>query len=651
MRDTRIATPLNLRAALALAVAGAWLASLAPTRAEDRVSRDQTGRLQVRPPPVADELRNPWPAAWEEEFWIRATHTIRFHQGGSYGNKFFENEKASYPRAMLDYLAGNHARAVAFLQAEDTNAGTWNKHTLGIDLFPSFTLKGQMRKYFYFGDALQPGYRERMKQAGQLWTERDPLHRPHPAYQGPGEGWTPEVRNSWADVRNTDNLRFMRDTSIYLMAEHTGNDATREVVLQRLQYEVWAMYNIGMGEWDSENYLGHSFTPWLNLYDFAADPDVKRLAKAALDWISAAAAVKYWRGGFNGPCKRDYYHPRVWAVPAASEFGLYFGDAPIPDPAPSRDHVHAITSAYRPPPAVVALARKQFPKPVELLISHPTYDHKRQDPKRPEFFETQYIANTFMLGTLPSGHTGDANGFKMLAFNSARGVDHFIIGTGNQPTRITTSTNGRDHLAQCRNLVIWLNADGNAPFHFLLPKSVALDQHRGVSFLLFEKTWVALHPINLGPLRPNDEATRTLNDRQKYADEQILTATGAGGAFSGLVLEIAEAESHGSYEKFKDAVLHAARPDLTALADGRVTHAGAGGGTVGIQVAATGLPLVWRDAKPHDWKNHWAMYRSADHRPAPIFQGWQGGAFRVQAGGHTFAATLSPEFRYHFENK
>ncbi|MCC5829586.1 MAG: hypothetical protein JJU36_09085 [Phycisphaeraceae bacterium] len=614
----------------------------------DRVRTDDRGRIVPVPLPTPERLINPWPAEWEDALIDRANQSIAHHSGGNYGNKFFENEKSSYPRAMLDFLAGNRQRAIAFLQAEDVNRD-WHTHTEGIDFFPSFTLKGQMRKYFFFGQYLDEEYRNRMRRGATTWTERDPLRRPHHAFRN-AQGWTPEARNSWVDIRGTDNLRMMRDTSIYLMAEETGNERTRRVALDRLQYEVSAMFNIGMGEWDSENYLGHSFAPWLNLYDFARDEEVRMLAKAALDWMSAAAAVKYWRSGWNGPTKRDYYHPAAWRTPAASDFGFYFADAPQPDPTPSLEHIHMMTSAYRPPRAVVAMARKKFERPVELLLSHPPYGHYsgQRSADRPEFHETQYIANTFMLGSLPTGNIGDTNGFKMLTYNQERGVDFFMAATGNRPDRIVTSTNNRDRVAQYRNLIIFLNGDAEADFHFWVPNSMDVERERGVIFLRFERTWAALKPINLDWRGNNPQATERIR-QQRYEAEQILAAKGTGGRFSGFAMIVGEAESHGSYEAFKRAA-HAARLDLRALANGEARLDAGDCGSVGIRFGEGNLPTVWRNGQQHDWDDHFAQYQPVGG-DKPIKQGWKTGRFRVEAGGWVFQGRLDADGRYTFEER
>jgi len=110
----------------------------------------------------------------QAEFQQRSQKAITQLAGKHYGSTAFENEKRSYPRAMIDILAGNREKAIAFLQSEDADADR-NAHTLGIDFYSGFTLKAQVRKYFYFGKYLDPSYRWRMKEAMGILTQKDPL--------------------------------------------------------------------------------------------------------------------------------------------------------------------------------------------------------------------------------------------------------------------------------------------------------------------------------------------------------------------------------------------------------------------------------------------------------------------------------------------
>jgi hypothetical protein len=343
---------------------------------------DAKGRVIVTPPAVPAELRNEWPPEWEEQFVERTNQSLRAAdvKPGKYGGTFFENEKASYPAALIGLLKGQRKEALKFLQQDDDAA--WSKKlTLGVDWFPAFTLRGQTRKYFFFGSVLDPAYRQRMFDSAKIWTAEDPLRRPNEFWLSPearkargmtAEGWTPEFHNSWVDVRGTDNLRAMREQAIFLMAEETGNAATAAAAKRRIREYVAALYSTGMPEWDSANYLNHALTGWLPLYDFAKDPEARALAKAALDFVCASAAVKYFRGSWAGPSIRDYGNIGPHAG-AAGEFWHYFGGLDAPAENPYRDFVHVMTSAYRPPAAVVELARRNFARPVEILAGKPSY--------------------------------------------------------------------------------------------------------------------------------------------------------------------------------------------------------------------------------------------------------------------------------------
>ena len=89
-------------------------------------------------------------------------------------------------------------------------------------------------------------------------------------------------------------------------------------------------------------------------------------------FYSSQQPKKYWRGSWGGPVKRDYGNFKPWAGSAAAT-SIYFGDYPG-EPHHERDTSLFINSGYKPPAAVVALARRQFERPVEIFSSHPTYE-------------------------------------------------------------------------------------------------------------------------------------------------------------------------------------------------------------------------------------------------------------------------------------
>ncbi len=456
-----------------------------------------------------------------------------------YGSIAYEYEKNSYPLAMADVLWGQPASGLDFLQQIDQQA----IETEGIDLLSGFTLKGQMRKYFYFGDQLNPAYRQRMWDAMYGFTVTDPLTR---QANPPRKFWSRSTDDcdTPVDCRNTDNLRAMRDTSVYLMAEETDNESTRLIYKQYLERYVSTLLDIGMGEWDSPVYHGHTTAAYLNLYDFAQDPEVKQLAKDALDWLYQSAAIKYWRGTWTGPSKRTY------GESAARFFWLYFGNATGPDEI-ERDWLYGLTSDYRPPDEVVAIAQRRFLKPIELRRTHPHYENWKPGRYGPAFYETLYISHSYQLGSLAKGTGGDWSGFSLRVATDKGGTD-----------ALTVDADKSHNIAQYKNLLIWY---GHSAPQIGVP-GTCIKQENDITFLVCDQTWIAIQEFDRG-----------------------------------FVLEIGEPQTHGNFAAFQQAVK--ARTQLTIEAD-RVEYRGSDGKTVAISPQGNQLPDVWYDGQQHDWQTH-----------------------------------------------
>lgn len=635
--------------------------ALTPAGALAAPSDDEDAPPGITPWPVAPEFANPWPPEWEAAFWGRAGHALSFWKdqrprGGTHG----ENEKNYYPTAMLAVLTGDAKVGLRALQEDDVQSDD-HAYTNGVDFYWNFTLKGQMRKYFYFADRLDPDYRARMREGARKWLAVDPREpASHPVYgHARGHGvWDPAARGTRIDTRNTDNLRAMRDVAVYLMAEETGNEPLRQKYAQSLADYAHTLFNVGQSEWDSPNYHLHSVTAYLNLYDFAKDPAVKLRAKATLDWLFAAAALKYRRGGFGGPNARDYGGNAPFLAHAPVPLWLYFGDSPQPPPRSDRDDVYPLTSGYRPPPAVVALARKQLgAEPVELLATHPPYQNWSPGQEAaPHYWETQFLGKTFQLGTAVAEDTGgpwNVCAFKLLVDHSKRGVDYVVANT-DAITGHSTKNPG-DQIGQYRNLALWLRpAKPAKTFFFQLPRDAAVELDGGIWFYRLENTWLALRPINLGEFaEPKIEEIvkdpkRRGDFQTEYASAMFLKATAEGDTYAGFALEVGEPASHGTYALFKTAVLSEGELDLSKLDVGTATLKGSDGRT--LQVShnrRSERPAVSCDGHPRHWDRERDPYRPAPGpraaRCAPIRQPWMAGTLRVEAGGLTFEGRLDPQ--------
>ena len=634
-----------------------WMTMTAtPAFAQERQGRSDP---LVRPIAADEGLRNPWPEDWEKEFRERSERILKAQAAGKMpgSNTYFENEKRSYGMLMAHALAGDRAEALKRLQQEDAQAKEWHRETEGIDYYACFTLKHQVRKYFWFGGMLDPAYKRRMFEGARKWTEQDPLRRPHYAFKSGGEGWGPDVKNSWVDVRSTENLFLMRVSSVYLMAEETGNGATREKYKKIILDYAKALYRVGMGEWDSENYHGHSVAPLLNLYDFAKDREVKRAAKAALDFVFATGAVKYFRGGFNGPSKRDYNHTQPFGGSAASMLWVYFDDCPVEEHGWESDEVHALTSGYRPPAAVVNVARKKFERPVEVLAAKAHYEASVSDEldRGPEHLETQYVGRTFQMGSLVGGTSAgktDVNGFKVMCFDSERGVAGLQCVPGPDPLFAGSAkymlgkVSGENRVAQNRNLAVWLVAGGGSPWVWLIPETVAVEVEGGVTFLKAEKTWLAVHPVGLnGPVKVDGELTAVV--RQRVQGHQVLSGRGKGGGFCGLAIEVGEGVE---FDEFKKRTLGRAKVDASALGEGRCGLVGSDGRSVEMRFGEDALKTqMLKDGKPHDPAAHAKLIFGGEG--SPIRHLWLGGTLTVEAGGARFSCTVDEAGRVVFENR
>ncbi|MFN5970894.1 MAG: hypothetical protein ACK47N_06335 [Microcystis sp.] len=591
--------------------------------------------------PVAEvqtQYLNDWTPELEAEFQQRAKQVINhFANRESYGNLWGENEKKSYAMAMFDFLAGNRQKALDFLQQDDPQTRE-QAHTDYIDYYFSFTLKGQIRKYFLLGKYLDPVYRQRMYNAAKIWTETDPLQRPHPIHgtgQGTGNDWSITRRGLWVDSRNTDNLRAMRETSVYLMAEETGNEATRQLYKSKIKRYVSALYNIGMGEWDSEVYHGHTFAPYLNLYDFAQDTEVKQWAKMALDWLSMAASVKYYRGGWGSPVKRDYGGSNgVMRSDSARTFWLYFGDTPVPNNRPELDSLYLITSRYRPPLAVMELARKNFNKPVEILASKPLYENwKPGNNQSPGYWETQFIGPSYQMGSLAGTFPdGDVASFKLMAFNQHKGVDFFVANTGKNGVK--PGKNPGDEIGQYRNLLIWLRPADQA-FFWQLPKTAKVEKDDNIWFIQLEKTWLALRLINLS----SPEIIEIPNS--PYPDDHTYQALPTGNNYAGFALEVGEAATQGSYENFKSIFKQKSQVNLTQINQGSLLFKGSQGQSLQFTYNQINLlPMLIRNGQKHDWSKNFALYNSLSRDNSPVSLGWKKGKLTVKAGKYQFSNAL-----------
>ena len=617
----------------------------------------------VTPYPIPKSVQNTdWKSSWEADFQKRANYVIAHSsKDGRYGNTWFENEKRSYGWAMISILAGYEQNALKFLQEKDAAAERWNKHTLGIDYYPCFTLKHQIRKLFYFGHLLAPEYKATMIKAAKIFTEKDPLRRPHYAYTGKGV-WDPEGKNSWVDVRSTDNLKLMRESSVYLLAELSGNESVRKLYLERIRQYVVGLYYVGMGEWDSENYLGHSIVPLLNLYDFAKDSEAKLLAKAGLDFMATCCALKYYRGVFGGPTCRDYNHPYAFGGSAATAGWLWFGGTnQLPEEFES-DEVHFITSGYRPPAAVVELAQRRFKSDLEVISSKPQWQPwDKQDGLEAKYRETLYFGNKFQLGTLQRGtQAPDINGFKLLAAANDGTAQTVIAAPCADPTKIGSPMYQDGLLApnsavgQNKNMAIYLTQESKLPYLWLIPKSATTTQKGHVTFISLDQVTLAIWPLNASLATDDTALSKQAQFKEKKDGSQqelwphtkVLKSTRKGKGVYGFVVEVNE----GNREAFMKAASKL-QPEVDELAKrGAAAMTTVQRNRIRLQWGNTSQAIhAWRNGNELDWTGSENMLFKSLNSDVISMPWNDNGLLEIKTAGQEFHIQVSREGKVAFK--
>ncbi|MCH8539529.1 MAG: hypothetical protein LAT58_02035 [Opitutales bacterium] len=664
----------------------------------------ENGRVVPKLPEAPESLQNSdWPEEAENEMLDRFQTLIEQARERNLSfRKYGEHKAQAFPDLLLRLFTSDQEKSLQLLQEEELD-GTAHHWTEGIDFYWSVVLPYQIRKYFYFGELLDPAYQQRMYSGGRRWTEEDPrpgfdlinqlnstnaeassyaleillkmstewsnhfeppapnaneekedwvawwnplLERgwqiyeekerilnpyPHPRFDhgtGPvGREWTPLARGMRADPRNTQNLRTMRDTSIYLMAEETGNERVRQLYKEKIREQIALLYQVGYGEWDADYYLTGIFAAYHNLYDFARDKEVIGLAKAALDWHYTAAALKYRRGVFGGPAKRTT--TRELGNYLAFLFGNYPEEKNI---SFSPMALFPATSAYRPPAAVLALARQEFPAAEIFAIKPPYSPHLPGHKAKRESYETLFIGETFTLGTINSNQfSRSSRRWHLLADHSTEGAVSFFINSGNHPHRTLRPT---DQIAQAGGAALWLRPNDGRSLSFSIPAGTKGRIHRNFWVLEIENTWIAIRPIGLAK-----EGLRPFLQNDEGGDFVLRQVPTLETPFIGFAMEVGNPESHGSLSRFISNISQVQELDLSNLSEGKIGMVTSKGIDLVLHHQEESLPQIHILGKPLDWDSgeQWSSIGGE----GPVFLDGSRGELSVEAGGYSFRQTIT----------
>jgi hypothetical protein len=233
--------------------------------------------------------------------------------------------------------------------------------------------------------------------------------RKYGAYLNPGG--TENHKTMWLTTANL--LPHQLDTGI----SNKSKDESIATAKAQLTRYVKGLFAVGMGEWDSSTYLMFDINGFLNLYDFSPDPEVRLIARAALDWYVTTYALKHRAGVFTAPNQRGYAKAPYDSIADQTGF-LWFSDRSSLDSPPRFLYaLHAATSSYRPNVVLYNLATQtDLPLiPFEQLNTKPNYWYGQNiTPEINNYAERVYVAEHYTMGMLLNGFGGQITRFQIV---------------------------------------------------------------------------------------------------------------------------------------------------------------------------------------------------------------------------------------------
>ncbi len=494
-----------------------------------------------------------------------------------------------------------------------------------------------------------------------------------------GDALTPETKEKLAGAARTygsyhsgggtENHKVMWYSSALVLPHYLEGDgmlgrmpkeAVRRKMKGWLRSYVKGLYAAGQGEWDSSTYLMFDVNGMLNLYDFSPDPEVRLLAKAALDWYVAAYALKYTDGVYAGPHQRGYADGPAQTIADQTGY-LWWGSnyAPTADQMRSwRYTIHPITSSWRPNRVLCRIARKDLPDlPFESRNSKPNYWFGQGiEPKPNQSQETVYATKHFTMATQwdrawgqrADGHVFDQRTRFQLVAVSPRGGTVF---TGGHPWQhhYEDRKGKYDQRCQVGAAVISVSRipedDYPAYSFFSVPEGASEPVAQGGWFFMQASgTFVGLHGLGekagvgateLTEKQKRQNASDVENGRPpRHRPEPILKFDGRR---TGFICQAADATEFRSLQAFAAAVLRKCKVDTSAWADRmQVAYRGLDGRTVTMRyVDGSERAEVAVDGQAVDYDS-WPLYGGPYVKQA-------GGVLTVNDGHEGFVVDFSGE--------
>ena len=300
-----------------------------------------------------------------------------------------ENETSFY--AVSAKLSVKRDLAVAFTMLDSL----CNDRSIGGNFY-AYTLIGT---YLRFRDILPDSLHQKVREA----------YRMRSMYRG-------DTENHWVTYY----------TGMYLAAQtwpgkdgsywFNGKSSTENFEEAKGWLEHWMRITttIGQGEFDSPTYMTVFLAPMMVLYDFAADPVMKKRTQMILDFLFADFAVEHLEGNFGGGHSRDYPDDIINPLGAPSTMWawLYFGEPQFeqwnvarfrPRHRGSWETIFGALSSYRLPEIIRLIATDRKSPYVHTETKRVRNVIRFGDVMNPPVYKYTYMTSDYVIGSLQGG--------------------------------------------------------------------------------------------------------------------------------------------------------------------------------------------------------------------------------------------------------
>lgn len=607
----------------------------------------------------------PTTSEWETRYQNRVNELDNGYTWSNHSNDT-DDGKRYWPPLLADMKNAEGDASALQALIDGRGADGLNSSYAGT-FYKAFSCPGYTMYYFKYKDKLPDIQKNKIESVwnstGLDYTTRED-HKMDPIYS--------------CTEFNSENFSWMARLAGYLMA-HEFND-TRTVngktamayFDEYVRNWVRGTYCAGRVEWNSHVYSGFCFQAALTLYENAQDTEIRKMARAVLDWIVMENALHYLDGNLVGPDSRDKGNGYKDFEGSGNGWNyVHFADDDY-HPHLSIDYIDDKFSGiwtigfikqatYRPPQVLIDIAQRKFNMPVELHNAKPFYwlDEKNYadwqgntfNSRRFEF-EFQYIDENYTLASLASGRPSGWIG----TFSEQSVWKLGVMGTGTSGATVLYGNSGNysdgagrckyEQIGQYRNAMmrvikgtdkIWVSIPKDKPSE-LINKTVFVD--------LGSDVYAAFSPYNSTGL----DSTTCSKDNAYMRHNWSFNSSQIGA----LVLEVGTKKEHGSYANFKTAVSNNAK--ISSPATDQVKYISTSGKSLKVQSMPRAnydlycgggdddggvLPKVWTDDNLIDFET-WNSYEVV-YGDKIVEQKWGVGVLSLQSNENNLTIQINPE--------